>query len=308
MFYDAIIIGGGPAGLTASMYLSRGGFSTLLIEKNYIGGQIILTQKIENYPGVLSTSGIKLTKTMEEQARLAGVSFLYDEVTAVETQGKEFLVACKKETLTCHGLIIAAGCHPKKAGFDGEEKWTGRGVSYCAVCDGTLYKGKEVFVIGSGYSALQESLYLSSLARQVTIFTRGDDFHVTPAMKQKIEKNEKIRVFHNTVVEKVNGQEGITGIHIRHLKDNSTCEFLARDDEFFGIFVFAGYSPSTVFLAGLSILDENGYIPTDETLKTRTPGIYAAGDVRAKYLRQVVSATGDGACAANALSEYLKNL
>lgn len=302
--YDVIIIGGGPAGLTAAIYLARAKYRVLVLEKDQLGGQITITDEVVNYPGIERTSGKALTDIMKQQAENFGAEFNFGEVTSVDITGDIKNVKAGDKDFNCFGILIATGAHPRSVGFKGEEEFKGRGVAYCATCDGEFFKGKEIFVIGGGFAAAEESIFLTKFARHVTILMRGDDFSCAASVSDQVRKNDKIDILTNTVVEEVSGQAGLNYIRYKNTKTNKVTEYEAAPDDSFGIFVFAGYSPETSLFKSFINLDQHGYVLTDSKQMTNVEGIYAAGDVCIKSLRQVVTATGDGAIAATELEKY----
>lgn len=302
--YDVIIIGGGPAGLTAAIYLARAKYSVLVLEKDQLGGQITITDEVVNYPGIERTSGKALTDTMRQQAENFGAEFYFGEVTSVEITGNIKKVKTKDKEFNCFGILIATGAHPRSVGFKGEEEFKGRGVAYCATCDGEFFTGKEIFVIGGGFAAAEESIFLTKFARHVTILMRGDDFSCAASVSDQVRKNDKIDILTNTVVEEVSGQMGLNYIRYKNTKSHKITEYQAAPDDSFGLFVFAGYRPETSLFKSFINLDQHGYVLTDSKQMTNIEGIYAAGDVCIKSLRQVVTATGDGAIAATELEKY----
>ena len=302
--YDVIVIGGGPAGLTAALYLARAKYRVLVMEKEQFGGQITITHEVVNYPGVGKISGRELTETMQRQAESFGAEFLMAEAEALALSGDVKTVRTNRGEYHCFGVLLATGAHPRSVGFQGEEEYKGRGVAYCATCDGEFFTGKEVFVVGGGYAAAEESVFLTKFARHVTILIRKDDFSCAASVADKARKHEKITVLTNTVVEAVSGENGLDYIRYRNTSTGKVTEYHAERDDTFGVFVFAGYAPDTGLVRGLAELDEQGYIITDITRKTSVDGLYAAGDVCIKPLRQVVTATGDGALAATELEKY----
>ena len=298
--YDVVVIGGGPAGLTAALYLARARYR-VVVEQERFGGQITITSEVVNYPGVEHTSGAELTKTMRRQAEGFGAEFLLAEVTGLELEGDVKTVRTSRGALSCFGVLLATGAHPRMVGFRGEEQFRGRGVAYCATCDGEFFTGKDVFVVGGGFAAAEESVFLTKYARHVTILIRGDDFSCAQATADAARNHEKITILTNTVVEEVSGDTALRSIRMRNTKTGEETEHQAADGETFGVFVFAGYEPATELVRGLAELDGQGYILTDRSQKTTADGLYAAGDVCVKPLRQVVTAVGDGALAATEL-------
>ena len=299
--YDVVVIGGGPAGLTAALYLARARYRVVVVEQERFGGQIAITSEVVNYPGVERTSGAELTETMRRQAEGFGAEFLLAEVTGLELEGDVKTVRTSRGALSCFGVLLATGAHPRMVGFRGEEQFRGRGVAYCATCDGEFFTGKDVFVVGGGFAAAEESVFLTKYARHVTILIRGDDFSCAQATADAARNHEKITILTNTVVEEVSGDTALRSIRMRNTKTGQETEHQAADGETFGVFVFAGYEPATELVRGLAELDGQGYILTDRSQKTTLDGLYAAGDVCVKPLRQVVTAVGDGALAATEL-------
>lgn len=299
--YDVVVIGGGPAGLTAALYLARARYRVVVVEQERFGGQITITSEVVNYPGVERTSGAELTETMRRQAEGFGAEFLLAEVTGLELEGDVKTVRTSRGALSCFGVLLATGAHPRMVGFRGEEQFRGRGVAYCAACDGEFFTGKDVFVVGGGFAAAEESVFLTKYARHVTILIRGDDFTCAQATADAARNHERITILTNTVVEEVSGDTALRSIRMRNAKTGQETEHQAADGETFGVFVFAGYEPATELVKGLAELDGQGYILTDCSQKTTADGLYAAGDVCVKPLRQVVTAVGDGALAATEL-------
>ena len=299
--YDVVVIGGGPAGLTAALYLARARYRVVVVEKDHFGGQITITAEVVNYPGVGRTSGTELTETMRKQAESFGAEFLLAEVTGLDLSGDVKTVRTSRGDLKCFGVLLATGAHPRMVGFQGEEQFRGRGVAYCATCDGEFFTDKDVFVVGGGFAAAEESVFLTKYARHVTILIRGDGFTCAQATADAARNHEKITVLTNTVVEEVSGDTALRFIRYRNTKTGQVTKHHAADGEAFGVFVFAGYEPATELVQGLAELDEQGYILTDRSQKATADGLYAAGDVCVKPLRQVVTAVGDGALAATEL-------
>ena len=302
--YDVAVIGGGPAGLTAALYLARARYRVVVIEKEHFGGQITITSQVVNYPGVEQASGVSLTDTMRRQAEGFGAEFLLAEVLKLQMDGDVKTVFTSRGELRCFGVLLATGAHPRRAGFLGEEEFRGRGVAYCATCDGEFFTGKEVFVVGGGFAAAEESVFLTKYASHVTILIRGDGFTCAPAVAEPALNHEKITVLTNREVLAVSGEGGLDFLKYRDTRTGEVTEYRSEPGETFGIFVFAGYAPATELVRGIAELDDNGYIKTDRTQKTSRDGLYAAGDVCIKPLRQVVTAVGDGALAATELERY----
>ena len=299
--YDVVVIGGGPAGLTAALYLARARYRVVVVEKDHFGGQITITSEVVNFPGVERTSGAALTESMRKQAESFGAEFLLAEVTGLDLTGDVKTVRTSRCDLKCFGVLLATGAHPRMVGFQGEEQFRGRGVAYCATCDGEFFTDKDVFVVGGGFAAAEESVFLTKYARHVTILIRGDGFTCAQATADAARNHEKITVLTNTVVEEVSGDTALRFIRYRNTRTGQVTKHHAADGETFGVFVFAGYEPATELVQGLAELDEQGYVLTDRSQKTTADGLYAAGDVCVKSLRQVVTAVGDGALAATEL-------
>ena len=301
--YDVIIVGGGPAGLTAALYLARAKYRVLVLEKEAFGGQISITHEVVNYPGIAKTSGKALTDTIRQQAESFGAEFVLAEATGFDLAGDIKTVHTGKGDYRCFGILLATGAHPRTVGFKGEEEHKGRGVAYCATCDGEFFTGKEIFVVGGGYAAAEESVFLTKFARHVTILVRKDDFSCAASVSDQAKNHEKITVLYNTVMEEVSGENGLTYARYKNTATGEVTE--VKSAESFGVFVFAGYAPATEAVKGVVELNEQGYIVTDASQKTSAEGVYAAGDVCIKPLRQVVTATCDGALAATELEKYV---
>ena len=306
--YDVIVIGGGPAGLTAALYLARAKYRVLVLEKEQFGGQITITNEVVNYPGIGKASGKEITETMRRQGELFGAEFLLAEATQIEALGDIKTVKTDKGDLYCLGILIATGAHPRAIGFKGEAEHKSRGVAYCATCDGEFFTGKEIFVVGGGYAAAEESVFLTKFARHVTILIRGDDFTCAAAVAEPAKNHENITILTNTVVEEVSGEGGLNYIRYKNTKTEKITEYRAEEGDFFGVFVLAGYTPDTKIVKDIVELNKHGYIVTDSEQRTSIEGIYAAGDVCVKPLRQIVTATGDGALAATELEKYVASV
>ena len=302
--YDVIVVGGGPAGLTAAIYLARAKYRVLVLEKDQFGGQITITDEVVNYPGIGRTSGKALTEIMRRQAESFGAEFVMAAAEGLDMEGDIKTVRTNRGAYRCFGVLLATGARPNTVGFIGEETYKGRGVAYCATCDGEFFSGREVFVVGGGYAAAEESVFLTKFARHVTILIRGADFTCAAEVADKAKQHENIIVLTNTVVEEVSGKNGLDYIRCKNIVTGEVTEFRAADGDPFGVFVFAGYKPATELVDGIAALNEQGYVITDAAQKTNVDGLYAAGDVCIKPLRQVVTATGDGALAATELEKY----
>ena len=306
--YDVIVIGGGPAGLTAALYLARAKYRVLVLEKEQFGGQITITNEVVNYPGISKTSGKEITETMRSQAEFFGAEFLLAEAVGLRADKDIKTVETDKGDFYCLGILIATGAHPRAIGFKGEAEHKGRGVAYCATCDGEFFTGKEIFVVGGGYAAAEESVFLTKFARHVTILIRGDDFTCAAAVAEPAKKHKNITILTNTVVEEVSGDGGLNYIRYKNTKTEKVTEYRADEGDFFGVFVLAGYTPDTKIVKDTVHLNEQGYIVTDSEQRTSVEGVYAAGDVCIKPLRQIVTATGDGALAATELEKYVSSV
>ena len=307
-FYDVVVIGGGPAGLTAALYLARACYRVLVIEKEKFGGQITITDEVVNYPGVEKTSGKELTAVMQKQAEHFGAEFLLGEVASLKkaetpSSAEIWETTTDKGSYQSFGILLATGAHPRMIGFPGESDFRGHGVAYCATCDGEFFRGKEIFVVGGGFAAAEESVFLTKYASHVTILIRGNDFSCAEAVAEAAKNHPKITVLTNTEVVYVEGDHTLRKICYKNKNTGEETIFDSADDTF-GVFVFAGYAPNTDLVKDLIALDSHGYVETDRTQKTSCPGIYAAGDVCQKNLRQVVTAVGDGATAATELEKY----
>lgn len=301
--YDVVIVGGGPAGLTAALYLARAKYRVLVLEKEQFGGQIAITHEVVNYPGISKTSGKALTDTIQQQAEHFGAEFQMAEAIGFDLSGDIKTVRTKKGDYRCFGILLATGAHPRTVGFKGEEEHKGRGVAYCATCDGEFFTGKEIFVVGGGYAAAEESVFLTKFAQHVTILVRKNDFSCAASVADQAKNHEKITVLTNTVMEEVSGDNGLTYARYKNTVTGEVTEY--KNAESFGVFVFAGYAPATEAVKDVVELNEHGYIVTDTSQKTSADGVYAAGDVCIKPLRQVVTATSDGALAATELEKYV---
>ena len=301
--YDIIIIGGGPAGYTAALYAARAGLSTLVLEKMAVGGQMALTGDIDNYPGFEEgVDGFTLGMKMQQSAERFGAKTEYDEVISVDFSQKTKQIQTVMGEYYAKAVIIATGANPKKLGLKNEEALTGRGVHYCAHCDGRFYKDKTVAVIGGGNSAVSDALYLSNLAKKVYLIHRRDTLKATQIYKSPLEKAENIEFLWNTTLTNIIFDQKVIGAEIHNLNTNET-NGLTLD----GVFISIGRKPASELFKDILSIDEYGYIIADETTKTNIEGVYAIGDVRTKPLRQVVTAVGDGATAVHFAEEYIAN-
>ncbi|MDR2181997.1 MAG: FAD-dependent oxidoreductase [Treponema sp.] len=309
--YDAVIAGGGPAGLTAALYLARARYRVLVVEKEKFGGQITITAEVVNYPGVLRGSGEEITAAMREQAKSFGAEFMIAEVTGLDfgsaaaggTSVKT--IRTSRGALRAFGVILATGANPRSVGFAGEAEFKGRGVAYCATCDGEFFTGLDVFVIGGGFAAAEEAVFLTKYARTVIMLIREEDFTCAAQTAEAAKNNEKITIHYTSVMEEVSGDTALRRARIKNLQSGETWDYVPPDGESFGVFVFAGYVPATSLFKGLVELDEHGYVITDNNRKTNIDGVYAAGDVCIKTLRQMVTAAADGALAATEMEKHI---
>ena len=307
--YDVIVVGGGPAGLTAGLYLARARYRVLILEKDDFGGQITITNEVVNYPGVGRTTGRELTQTMRQQAQDFGAEFLSAEAIGLDVHGDVKTVHTSRGDLKAFGILIATGASPRKLGFEGESEYAGRGVAYCATCDGEFFTGKEVLVVGGGFAAAEESVFLTTYASKVTVLVREQDFTCDATVAAAAKNNPKIDVRYQVELQGVTaGQGGLREATILNRATGQTETWKPADGGTFGVFVFAGYVPATNLVRGVVELDDYGYVVTHGYLETSVPGVYAAGDLRAKNLRQVVTATADGAIAAVELERYAKQM
>lgn len=303
--YDAIIVGGGPAGLSAAIYMARARFHVLVIEKEKMGGQITITSEVVNYPGIFHTSGEKLTSEMIRQAKAFGAEFLSADVTGLELEGDYKTVHTSRGDFNALGIIYAGGAHPRLAGFTGETEFRGHGVAYCATCDGEFFTGRTIFVIGGGYAAVEEGLFLTKYGKKIIMVIRGDDFSIDSAAVEELKEHPQVTILYHTQVEKVEGDSAVRRVVLKDRKTGEETVYTADDGDFYGVFVFVGYAPENGLLQGKVDLNPQGYVITDRDQKTNIDGVYAAGDICVKNLRQVVTAVSDGAVAATSLEKYL---
>ena len=305
--YDVVIIGAGPAGLAAGLYAGRARLSTLIIEKAKDGGQIVQTAEIENYPGGLEEeSGPTLVDRMSAQAKRFGAEKVLDTVVDVELEGPVKTIKCEKETYAAKTVIIAAGASPMLIGCPGEKEFTGKGVSYCATCDAAFFEDFEVFVVGGGDSAVEEAMYLTKFARKVTIIHRRNELRAAKSIQEKAMANPKMEFMWDSVVKELKGDGLLESMIVENVKTGELREIKAdEEDGTFGLFVFIGFRPQAQIFEG-NLEMERGYIKTDDNMKTSVEGVYAAGDIRVKSLRQVVTAAADGAIAAVQAGKYVE--
>jgi len=306
--YDVIILGGGPAGLTAGLYAGRSRLSTLIIEKGQDGGQIAITDEIENYPGqmVEGESGPSLIARMTEQAKKFGAERCSDVIKSVDLSGDVKKLVGTKGEYEAKCVIIATGAFPKPIGCENEGKFTGKGISFCATCDAPFFRGLEVCVAGGGDSAAEEALHLAKFARRVTIIHRRDRLRAAQSIQDKVFSEPKITFLWDSVVQRLDGGDALNKITVKNVKTGAlTAIEASQADGMLGLFAFIGYLPNSQLFEGMLDM-ENGYIKTDENMRTNLPGVYAAGDIRAKNVRQVVTAAADGAIAAIQASHFLQ--
>jgi thioredoxin reductase (NADPH) len=302
--HDLIIIGAGPAGLTAGLYAARARLNVLLLERLAPGGQVLTTDWVENYPGFPEgISGVELMEKMKAQAEHFDLPIRMEEVAELELRSEKKVVLTHKERLEAKSLILALGATPKKLGIEGEKLLIGKGVSYCATCDGPFYRDQEVAVIGGGDTALEEALFLTRFASRIHLAHRRDKLRAVKLLRDRAMAEDKIKFLWDTVPVRILGERGVEGIELKNVK---TGEIAHKEVQ--GVFVFIGTQPNADVINGMVKQDENGFIVTNETMETSTPGVFAAGDIRSKALRQVSTAVGDGATAAFFAERYLENL
>jgi len=300
MIYDVIIIGAGPAGLAAGIYGKRAGFNILILDTSSIsGGQILNTYEIDNYPGFPGASGQEVADAMRQHCDKLGVEFARGRVTSIIDNGSTKDLVTKKNTYTAKSIIIATGASNKKLGCPGEEELSGMGVSYCATCDGAFFKEKQVAVVGGGDVALEDAIYLSRFCTKVYLIHRRDEFRGAKVLQDQVKSTDNIEIIYDTVVNSINGTQSVESITVQNTKTDSSSELKVD-----GIFIAVGTVPNTQILSGLVQMDDKGYVIADETCKTSCPGVFVAGDVRTKPLRQVLTATADGANAIASIQKY----
>lgn len=302
-----IIIGSGPAGLSAAIYTARATLNPLVLTGSQIGGQISLTHEVENYPGLFSAdhtpTGPEMVELMQKQAEHFGARFALEEVTEVDfTHGPPFTVKTHSQTYQADAVVVTAGASPKHLQVPGEDEYIGRGVSYCGTCDGFFFRGKEVVVVGGGDSALEEGIFLTKFATQVTIVHRRDEFRAGPALQRRAQQNEKISVIWDTMVEEIVGNGVVKGVKLKNLKTGEERPF-----ETDGVFIFVGHYPNSQFLVGQLEMDEHGYVIADEFMRTSVTGVYAAGEIQDPHYRQIATSVGQGVAAAMQLERWLSS-
>ncbi|MBG9790190.1 MULTISPECIES: thioredoxin-disulfide reductase [Brevibacillus] len=301
--YDVIIAGAGPAGMTAAVYTSRANMSTLMLERGIPGGQMANTEDIENFPGFTSILGPDLSNKMFEHAQKFGAEYQYGDIKEIRDDNPYKIVVVGDKEYKAKSIIVATGAEHRLLGAPGEKEYSGRGVSYCAVCDGAFFRNKELVVVGGGDSAVEEAIFLTRFATKVTIIHRRDEFRAQKIIQKRAFENEKIHVIWDTVVKEIRGDNVVTGVLLENVKTGEQTEYPTN-----GVFIYVGMDPLTEAVKNLGITNEGGYIPTDELMRTNVEGVFAAGDVREKLLRQVVTATGDGSIAAQNAQIYVEEL
>lgn len=301
---DLIIIGAGPAGLTAALYAARAGLSILVLEKNIYGGQVTITSEIENYPAIEKISGVDFSMNIYNQVINQGVEILLEEVKKVDFQGEIKIVETDVNKYESKSVIIANGVKRRKLGCKGEEEFLGRGVSYCATCDGAFFKGKDVAIVGAGNTALEDALFLSKICRSVTIIVRKDKIRGENKLFESIQKKNNIKVIYNTIVSEIGGEDN----KVSFVKTLDTITNQEKILNVSAIFIAIGLEPDNNIFSSFLDIDKSGYILSDESCITKIPGVFVAGDTRTKYLRQIVTAQADGAVAVSRVSEYLNAL
>ena len=306
--YDMIIIGGGPAGLSAGIYGGRAKLDVLVIEKESKAGQISLTSEVVNYPGILEISGSELMVQTKKQAQDSGVNFVEEEVVGMDFSQKIKTIKTKNAEYKTLSVVIATGAAPRKLGFPGELEYTGRGVAYCATCDGEFFTGMDIFVIGAGFAAAEEAMFLTKYGKSVTIIAREPDFTCAKSIGDKVKAHPKITVKFNTELTELTGDMKPRAAKFKNNVTGEVTEYKAKDGETFGVFVFVGYAPSSQIFKEHIEIDKFGFIPTNEDLMTNVDGVFAVGDIRPKRLRQVVTAVADGAIAATSIEKYVHDL
>jgi thioredoxin reductase (NADPH) len=302
--YDIIIIGGGPAALSAAVYTGRADLRTVIFEKKVTGGQILTSTLVDNYPGFPDgIGGAELTELMENHAKKFGTVVKYEEVVGLKVEGDTKIVTTDSGTYSSQIVILASGADPRKLGVPGEEEFSGRGVSYCGTCDGPFYRDKEVVVIGGGDSAITEGLFITKFASVVHVVHRRAELTAAKIFQDEARENPKIRFVLNSVIEKISGMDKVEGVTVKNLLNNESKDFPCQ-----GVFIFAGNVPNTGFLGNLLCVDQGCHIETDENMETAVKGIYGIGDIRKNSYRQLVTAAGEGAIAAIAAERELAKL
>jgi len=301
---DLIIIGAGPAGLTAGLYAARACLKTLLFERLSPGGQVLTTDRIENYPGFPEgISGFELVDRMKRQAEAFGLEIKGQEVLSLNLSSNKKIVTTAKGTFEAKSIILTCGANPRKIGIEGETLLTGKGVSYCATCDGPFYRDQDVVVIGGGDSAVEEALFLTRFVNKIYLVHRRDELRATKLLRDRVMAEDKIDIIWDTIPLKVIGKAGVEGVELQNVKTNKQTQIPAQ-----GLFIFVGYTPNTGLIKDHLEMDKAGFVLTDQNMQTSIPGVFAAGDIRSKILRQISTAVGEGASAAFAAEKYLDEL
>lgn len=301
VIYDVIIVGSGPAGLAAAIYGQRAGLSSLVLEESYVsGGQVLNTYDVDNYPGLPGISGMELAEKFHEHAKSMGASFLTAAVTAIREEGDRKVVETAKGDLSARTVILATGAHHRLLGVSGEERLTGMGVSYCATCDGAFFRDKTVAVVGGGDVAVEDAIFLARGCKKVYVIHRRDQLRAAKILQEKLLSLDNVEMKWNCVAEEILGDSQVSGVKVRDVKTGEGSELAVN-----GVFIAVGILPNTGFLGDFVQLDEGGYIVAGEDMKTSVPGVFAAGDVRTKALRQIITAAADGANAITSVEAYL---
>jgi len=302
--YDSVVIGAGPAGLAAALYTSRGNLSTLILEKGAAGGQISLTDAVENYPGFLeSVSGFEIADLMQKQAEKFGAELKNATVTNISKDGDVFTIVADKDEIKTRSIILAMGADPRKLGVPGEDKNIGTGVSYCATCDGAFFRGKDVVVVGGGDAAVEESLFLTRFCNSVTIIHRRDQLRASAVLQNRVLKNEKVNIIWDSVVTEIISDQVVNSVMLENVKTKEK-----KQHKIDGVFVFVGHIPNTKLVENLVEIDEHNLIKIDLLMNTSVPGIFACGDCRIDAARQMASSVGDGVTAAISATKYVDEL
>ncbi len=300
--YEVLIIGAGPAGMTAAIYASRAGYKTAILEHGVPGGQAATTDMIENYPGFPEgISGPELMMKFFEQTQTFGVEMIYEQVQSLDLSGDIKKVITDKQTIEAKAIVIASGAKPRTLGVENEGRLRGRGVSYCATCDGFFFRDQPVAVVGGGDTAVEEAMYLTKMCSGVTLIHRRDELRANKLAQSRALANEKLNIIYDTVVDEIVGDEKVTQLKLRNKKTDATSTLDVN-----GVFIFVGYLPNASFLPAELEVNEQGYIITDEEMATNIPGVFAVGDVRQKKLRQVTTAVGDGGAVMHGIEEYFR--
>jgi len=301
---DLIIVGAGPAGLTAGLYAARARLDVVLFEKMSPGGQVLLTDTVENYPGFPEgVSGFELMDRMKRQAEAFGLPIEMREALSLKPGGSQKVLVTDKGEDSARSIILACGATPRKLGIPGEQLLTGKGVSYCATCDGPFYRDQEVAVVGGGDTAVEEALFLTKFASRVYLIHRRDQLRATKVLQERVMANDKVQIIWDTIPQKISGENGVEAIELKNVKTSKIDTLNVQ-----GVFIFIGYEPNTKWLQGVVDLDELGFIRTNAEMETSVAGVYAAGDIRSKNLRQISTAVGEGATAAFSAEKYLDTL